>query len=90
MGALRLWEVLLRPLPGTPGVGRLTQSTRVACWFWNKHSLSTLADDVLLDASSRHFLGPHFDRITKAINGGYSGKEDRDARYLRALKVLGA
>lgn len=30
-----------------------------------------------------------FDRLTKKINGGYNGKEDRDKRYTRAKKVLG-
>lgn len=68
---------------------------RVATWFWNRHSLSTLADAVLIldgtgDAPGQHALSLEFDKITKAINGGYNGKADRDARYLRALKVLGA
>lgn len=47
-----------------------------AVWFWGKNSLNTLADkdDTL--------------SITKRINGGTHGLEDRKARYEKALKVL--
>lgn len=31
-----------------------------------------------------------FDKITKKVNGGYNGRTDRQARYLRALRVLGS
>jgi putative chitinase len=51
---------------------------RVACWFWKVNGLNALAD------------AGNFDAITRRINGGYNGKADRDARYLRALQVLDA
>lgn len=47
-----------------------------AGWFWQKEGLNTLADrgDILA--------------ITKRINGGTNGLEDRKAIYKRALEVL--
>ncbi len=51
---------------------------RTAAWFWNSRKLNTYAD------------AREFDTITRRINGGYNGKEDRDARYARALEALGA
>ncbi len=49
---------------------------RVACWFWTSRKLNALADK------------SEFDAITKAINGGYNGKPERDAYYAKALSVL--
>ncbi len=49
---------------------------RTAAWFWNKHSLNAPAD-----------VGD-FDLITRKINGGFNGKQYRDAFYLVAKKVL--
>jgi putative chitinase len=48
-----------------------------AVWFWNSRRLTPLADQ--------------FDivRITKSINGGLNGFEQRVAHYRRALEVLG-
>jgi len=48
-----------------------------ACWFWNTNKLNTIADtdDVVL--------------MTKRINGGNIGLEDRQKRYANAIKVLG-
>ena len=47
-----------------------------ALWFWNAHNLSTLADsdDIL--------------HITKKINGGTIGLEERTALYNKAKTVL--
>ncbi|MEW2924159.1 glycoside hydrolase family 19 protein [Pseudomonas juntendi] len=47
-----------------------------AAWFWHKEGLNSLADkgDILA--------------ITKRINGGTNGLEDRKAIYKRALEVL--
>jgi putative chitinase len=47
-----------------------------ACWFWDKHELNTFADkkDMLT--------------ITKVINGGTNGLEERNANYALALKHL--
>lgn len=48
-----------------------------AVWFWNSRGLTPLADQ--LDML----------RITKAINGGLNGFEQRVTYYRRALEVLG-
>jgi putative chitinase len=47
-----------------------------ACWFWDTNKLNTIADtdDVVL--------------MTKRINGGNIGLEDRQQRYNRALPLL--
>ncbi|PKI19418.1 glycoside hydrolase family 19 protein [Pseudomonas monteilii] len=47
-----------------------------AGWFWHKKGLNSLAD-------KGDFL-----TITKRINGGSNGLEDREALYKRALEVL--
>ena len=47
-----------------------------AAWFWATKGLSTLADP------------GQFDKITQRINGGQNGAADRQALYVRALKVL--
>jgi len=48
-----------------------------ACWFWESNNLNNYADngDIVT--------------ITKKINGGTLGLDDRTARYQRALKILG-
>jgi putative chitinase len=49
-----------------------------ACWFWENNNLNQWADqgDIV--------------KITKIINGGTLGIEDRTARYQHALRVMGA
>jgi len=47
-----------------------------AAWFWASHGLNQLAD------------AGDFRRITKKINGGYNGLEERIALYDKALEVL--
>jgi putative chitinase len=49
---------------------------RSAAWFWDSRKLNPLADN------------SEFKKITKLINGGYNGLEDRTNYYLRALKIL--
>jgi putative chitinase len=48
-----------------------------ACWFWDTNNLNDIADtdDVV--------------KMTKKINGGNIGLEDRQKRYKHALQVLG-
>jgi putative chitinase len=48
-----------------------------AGWFWNKHGLNELADQ------QEHGM------ITKRINGGTLGLDDRIAKTTKALSVLG-
>lgn len=51
-------------------------AAKSAVWFWTLHNLSSLADqDRITD-------------ITRMINGGTNGMEDRKARYRFALTVL--
>jgi putative chitinase len=48
-----------------------------AGWFWNKHGLNELAD------------AKDFETMTKRINGGTLGLEDRISKINQALEVLG-
>ena len=52
-------------------------AARSAAWFWKTHGLNELAD-----------VGD-FKRITRIINGGYNGYDDRLAYYRRAQKYIG-
>ena len=49
-----------------------------ACWYWNSRKINETCDtgDLLL--------------MTKRVNGGTIGLDDRRAHFLRALKILGA
>lgn len=47
-----------------------------AGWFWQSRGLNTLADQ------------GDFEKITRRINGGLNGWEDRQKLYCRALEVL--
>ncbi len=49
----------------------------VACWFWAKHNLNVLADRDDVKA------------VTKSINGGFNGLDDRVQYLFRAKAVLG-
>lgn len=49
-----------------------------ACWFWRKNGLNALADAGDIVA------------MTRRINGGTIGLDDRKKHYEHALKVLGA
>jgi len=51
-------------------------AAKSAVWFWNSRGLTALAES------------DQFDKITRKINGGTNGAEDRNARYAQALKVL--
>lgn len=51
-------------------------ASRSAAWFWKSRGLNERADRA------------EFDRITRVINGGINGMEDRLAHWDRALKVL--
>lgn len=51
-------------------------SIKAACWFWDKNNLNILADK------------DDIKTITKRINGGYNGIEDRESILKRAKSVL--
>jgi putative chitinase len=52
-------------------------ATLSAGWFWNKKGLNALAD------------AGDFETMTKRINGGTLGLDDRKAKIAKALSVLG-
>lgn len=51
-------------------------AAKSAAWFWTTRNLNLLAD------------GAQFTDLSKKINGGTNGLEDRKARYKLALSVL--
>ena len=51
--------------------------TLSAGWFWNKKGLNSLAD------------AQDYETMTKRINGGLIGLDDRKAKIAKALLVLG-
>jgi putative chitinase len=65
---------------GNPDSVALNKTIAVtsAVWFWNKNKLNALAD-----------IGD-IKTMTKKINGGYIGLEDRIKHYDHALHILGA
>ena len=48
-----------------------------AGWFWNRAGLNALADS------------KDYDTMTKRINGGLNGQDDRKAKIAKAISVLG-
>lgn len=51
-------------------------AVKSAFWFWNRRKLNLIADQ------------KDFRRITKLVNGGYNGYNDRLSLYEKALDVL--
>jgi putative chitinase len=49
-----------------------------ACWFWTTNNLNQYADSGDIET------------LTRRINGGVIGLDDRKARYAQAVQVLGA
>lgn len=47
-----------------------------ACWFWDKRELNILADE------------ERFRDITRKINGGYNGLEDREKLYAKCKRMF--
>lgn len=70
-------EALSLDLINNPELLELPQHASMsAAWFWATHGLNTLADQ------------GQFEKITRRINGGLTGQDDRQALYDKALKVL--
>jgi len=59
-------------------LGTFEGAVQSACWFWEQNNLNAVADkqDIV--------------KMTKIINGGTHGLDDRILRYKNALKILGA
>jgi putative chitinase len=56
-----------------------------AGWFWRSHGLNELADQAVgADADA------HFAEITRRVNGGINGLDERRAYWQRARRVLAA
>lgn len=58
-------------------------AVKSAIWFWNSRNLNLLADKVSLTD------GDYFAQITKKINGGLNGFNERLQYYKQALKYYG-
>jgi putative chitinase len=58
-------------------LGTFEGAAQSACWFWEMNNLNRFAD-------KNDIKG-----LTKAINGGYIGLEDRIKHYNHALHVMG-
>lgn len=58
-------------------LGTFEGAAQSACWFWESNNLNRFADKEDIKG------------LTKAINGGYLGLEDRIKHYQHALHVLG-
>lgn len=63
-----------------------------AGWFWRGKSVPRLGGDPVGDLNPWADIATweSFDWITEAINGGFNGKADRDARYAHAWNVIPA
>lgn len=59
-------------------LGTFEGAAQSACWFWETNNLNKFAD-------AGDILG-----MTKRINGGTIGLEDRKKHYDHALHILGA
>ena len=57
-------------------LGTFDGAVHSACWFWQKNNLNSFAD--IEDIKG----------MTKIINGGYNGLEDRIKHYEHAKSVL--
>ena len=58
-------------------LGTFEGAAQSACWFWESNNLNRFAD------------AGDMKGLTKAINGGYVGLEDRISHYEHALHVMG-
>lgn len=54
--------------------------------YWTDHKLNRTADHLTLKGD--HGDLATFDKLTRAINGGYNGRVDRQRRYLDAIETL--
>jgi putative chitinase len=72
-------KFLKQDLVGKPELAEgLEVGARIAAWYWTSRDLNPYADR------------GQFDTITKRINGGLNGLNERRAYYMKAKAVLGA
>lgn len=77
----RFGQILGLDLVGAPERAATPEvAFRIAALFWQKNGLNELADQA---------SAPAFVQITKRINGGTNGLEDRQKFYAVACRVLG-
>lgn len=67
--------ILLKDVPDY--LGTYSGAVHSACWFWHTNNLNHWADT------------GNVRQMTRRINGGYNGLDDRIKQYHRALKILG-
>ena len=61
---------------------QLRNAALTAGWFWNKKNLNTLADKIDINKPiEENPNADEFEAITRKINGGINGLQDRVARY---------
>jgi putative chitinase len=68
---------------------QLQNAARSAGWFWNHTHLNNLAD--LIDINQPVDTGTnliYFKQITRLINGGYNGLDDRIIRYNNGVDLF--
>ena len=71
-------QALGLPLEDQPDLAAdVATAARVAAWYWRTRGCAPLAD------------AGDFVALTRKINGGTNGLDDRQARYARALNALG-
>ena len=64
-------------------------ATLSAGWYWNKKRLNVLADKMNINLSINELNTLEtFKLITKKINGGYNGLEDRKTRYEKIRTLI--
>lgn len=60
-------------------MARIPDAVRVSCWMWDHMGCNELADIGGLSG---------FDRVTRRVNGGHNGWNDRVGYYMRAMDAL--
>lgn len=84
---MRAQEALALPLLDHPELLELPENAfRSDALYWTDNNLNRLADRLTLCGDARDLA--NLDKITRAINGGYNGRVDRQRRYLVAISNL--
>lgn len=65
---------------------QLKHAAQSAGWFWDREQLNLIADNINIHANideGDNLI--HFKKITKKINGGYNGLQDRVNKYMAGV-----